>query len=160
MSIHSKMDILDENDNIVYKVVSKALSIYDKTHIMDANDNEIAYIHAKAISIHQVHYVEMTSGKKFEVKVKLGHPFKNQLEIKELGWKIEGEFAAHNYSIMNEKGDVIANAHIKWFSLHNIYYVDILDESQKELIIAAYIVLEHMLANNESADADISATQN
>lgn len=158
ISIHEKMDILDEDDNIVYRVSSKAISLHDKTHIEDAQGNEIAYIHAKAISIHQVHYVEMADGETFEIKMKLGHWIKNQFEIEELGWKMIGEFAAHDYKILDENGEEIANAHRKWFSLHSIYYLDIHDESKAEKIIATYIVLEHILSKQEAAAASSSSS--
>ena len=159
ISIHDKMDILDEDENVVYKVASKALSIHDKTYIMDNKGNEIAYVHAKAISIHQVHYVEMASGESFEIRLKLGHPFHNQLAIEELGWLIQGKFSAHDYTILDENKTVLASAHCKWFSMHNIYYLDILDENKKELILAAYIVLEHILSNQEAAASTGSNNQ-
>lgn len=149
--MHDKMDILDENENVVYRVASKALSIHDKTHITDASGHEIAYLHAKAVSIHQVHYVETPSGENFKIKLKLGHPFHNQLDIKELGWKILGEFSAHDYKILDEFETVLAKAHRKWFSMHSIYYLDIYDENKKELILAASIVLEHILSNQDAA---------
>lgn len=151
ISIHEKLDILDSNENVVYRAASKALSIHDKTHLTDADGNEIAYMHAKAISIHQVHYVEMASGENFEIKLKLGHPIHNQFDIEELGWKIQGKFAAHDYEIMDENSTILATAHRKWFSMHNIYYLNIHDETKKELLLAAYIVLEHILSNQEAA---------
>ena len=156
ISIHKKMEVLDENDNLAYQVSSKALSIHDKTYITDSQGNEIAYIHAKAISIHQVHYVEMNNGINFEIRLELGHPIHNVLDIIEFGWQIRGQFAAHDYEIADSNGNVLAAAHRKWFSAHGIYYLDIFDDSKSDMLLAAYIVLEHILSNQE-ASASASA---
>lgn len=157
VSIHAKMDVLDEQENVVYKVSSKALSIHDKTYIEDADGNDVAYIHAKAISIHQVHYVEMTNGVNFEIRLELGHPVHNVLDIPELGWQIRGQFMAHDYEIVDSNERVLASAHRKWLSAHNIYYLDIMQDDQADVLVAAYVVLEHILRNQEAATTGTAA---
>lgn len=151
ISIHSKMDVLDEQENVVYKVASKALSIHDKTYIKDAAGNDVAYIHAKVISIHQVHYVEMANGMNFEIRLKLGHPIHNVIDIPELGWQIQGEFMAHDYKIVDSNEKVLATAHRKWLSVHGIYSLDIIEDDKADILLSAYIVLEHILSSQEAA---------
>lgn len=158
ISIHAKMDILDEQENLKYHVSSKALSIHDKTYMKDAEGKEIAYIHAKAISLHQVHYVEMANGVKFEIALELGHPLHNIIDIKEFGWQIVGEFMAHDYKIVDSAGQVLATAHRKWLSMHNMYYLDIIREDKMDVLVAAYVVLEHILANQEAASSTTHTT--
>lgn len=153
ISVHSKMDILDEQDELAYKVQSKALSIHDKTYIRNRAGDEVAYIHAKAISIHSVHYVEMADGVNFEMSEELWHLTKDIINIPELGWQLRGDFTAHNYEMLDANGNVIATAHRKWFSLHGIYYLDVLEEDKAEVAVAVYVVLEHMISARETAAA-------
>ena len=40
VSIHHKMDILDDDDQPVYHVSGKPISLHDKTHITDLDGNE------------------------------------------------------------------------------------------------------------------------
>ena len=99
----------------------------------------------------------MTNGVRFEMRRELFHPIHNLMTIEDLGWQVKGEFAAHDYQIMDADENVLATAHRKWFSLHNIYYLDVLDEEKRDLIVAAYIVLEHMLNDLETATVAGSA---
>ena len=90
VSIHDKIDVLDENENPVYRVHTKAVTIHDKTYIEDAAGNEVAYIHAKAVSIHHVYYVEMANGETFELKESLKH-IRDFVDIEPLGWQLRGD---------------------------------------------------------------------
>lgn len=119
---------------------------------------KVISIHAKAVSIHQVHYVEMANGVNFQMHIKLGHPIHNIIDIEELGWQIKGQFASHDYEIVDSNGKVLAAAHRKWLSMHGIYYLDIMDDDKVDKLIAAYIVLEHILSGQESTA--VSGTYN
>lgn len=156
ISLHGKMDVLDEQENLVYKIASKAVSIHDKTYIKDAEDRDVAYIHAKAVSIHNVHYVEMADGVNFEVKAELFH-LKDVINIEELGWQLRGNFMSHDFQIADSNERVIAQAHRKWLSMHGIYYLDIIDEEKADTIIAVYTILEHMISARDAAAASGTA---
>lgn len=159
MSIHDKMQILDEQDKIMYEVESKALSIKDKTYIKKADGTDIAYIHAKMISLHNTYFAEMTNGKAFELNEELWHLTKDIIHIDEFGWQLEGDFLAHNYEITDRHGDIIATARRKWISLHNIYYLDIMAENLMDEIVTVFIVLEHMIRKREEAVARTNHSQ-
>lgn len=155
-SIHHKMDILNEDDELVYQVSSKAISMHDKTYLTDAAGREVAYLHAKLISIHNIHYVDMHDGTSFSLSEELFH-LRDVIDIDGLGWKLQGDFLAHDFMICSNDGRILATAHRKWVSLHNMYYLDILDESQMDLIVACYVVLEHILSLRQEERADTAS---
>lgn len=152
-SLHGKMDILDEEENIVYTVESKAISIHNKTYLQDSQGNEIAYIYRKPISLHETHFVEMNNGVNFELRTEWFHIVKDIINIEELGWSLRGDFFQHNYEILDENERVIASTHMKWFSIHKVYYIDIMDDSKIDTIVALDVALERIMQDRAAASA-------
>ncbi len=145
VSIHEKMEVLDENDELVYRVSSKAISIHDKTHIEDAAGNEVAFIHAKAMSIHHVYYVEMADGTGYTMKEELTH-LRDHIDVEELGWQLRGEnVLAFDFDVYDADERLLAKAHRKLVSMHGIYYIDIVDESRADELIALFVVVKHII---------------
>lgn len=162
VSIHDKIDVLDENENPVYHVHTKALTIHDKTYIEDAAGNEVAYIHAKAVSIHHVYYVEMANGETFELKESLKH-IRDFVDIEPLGWQLRGDsILEFDFQIYDADGAVLASAHRKFVSIHGIYDMEIYDESKADQIVAIFIIMKHIVENRAAAtsDAEVSLFNN
>lgn len=154
ISIHSKMKVMDEADNVVYTVASKALSITDKTYIKNAEGQEVAYIHSKVLTVHNTHFVEMADGLKFSVSEELFHITKDVLRLEELGWELRGDFFGHNYEIYDENGALLAQCHKKWVTLHDIYCIDIMDDSKADLLVAVFVVLGHIITDKRIVKAE------
>ena len=148
VSIHHKMDILDDDDQPVYHVSGKPISLHDKTHITDLDGNEIASIHAKAVSIHHKY--------SFELSEQLFH-IKDIIDIPELGWQLRGSILAFEFQIVDAQERVLATAHRHIVSLHGVYDIKILDESQIEKLLAVFVVINHIIVNRETAEASSSA---
>ena len=106
VSIHHKMDILDDDDQPVYHVSGKPISLHDKTHITDLDGNEIASIHAKAVSIHHKYFVDMADGASFELSEQLFH-IKDIIDIPELGWQLRGSILAFEFQIVDAQERVL-----------------------------------------------------
>ena len=154
VSIHDKMEVLDENDQVVYRVSSKALSIHNKTYIEDAAGNEVAYIHAKAISIHHRYYVEMVDGESFGLSEELFHVH-DIVDIDALGWQLRGtNILAFDFEVTDQNGSVIATAHRKFVSMHGIYNLTVIDESQADKIVALFVVMRHIIEQREISEAE------
>lgn len=150
LTMHHEIDFFDENDNQVYEVRSKAISIHDKTTIKNANGEEIANIHRKVISIHDTYFVDMADGTSFELRTEILHLFKEIIDIEALGWTIHGNFLEHDYRIEDASGNLLASAHKKWMAVHEKYAIEIEDESKVDLIVAVYVVLEHIITMHEA----------
>lgn len=157
-SIHDKMEVLDENDEVAYRVSSKALSIHDKTRIEDAAGNEIAFVHAKAVSIHHVYYVEMADGTGFTMKEELAH-LRDYIDVEELGWQLRGESVlAFDFDVYDANGHLLATAHRKFASMHGMYFIDIVDESRADELVALFVVVKHIIDHREDVSTTPSST--
>lgn len=153
ISIHNKIEVLSDNDEVMYRVHSKALSVHDKTYLEDANGNELAYIHQKAVSIHHVHYIEMVNGENFELTEQLFH-VKDIIDIPELGWQLRGKFMSFEFEIVDAQGRQLATAQRRKISVHNNYDLHIIDESQTDKLVALFVVINHIVTERSESEAE------
>ena len=156
-SLHQKMEIMDEADQVVYAVESKALSIHNTTYVHDAQGQEVAVITNKPISLHETHEVRMASGERFEMHTELMHLMGDVIDLDGIGWQLRGDILQHNYEILNERGELVATTHQKWVSVHDVYYIDVLDESQADKIVCVYVALEKIIRAREQRREDESS---
>ena len=149
ISIHKKMEIMNEADEIMYTVESKAISIHDTTYVRNAAGEPIATISHKPISLHETHIIEFADGEQVEVRTEWFHVMRDVIDLEGLGWQLRGDVLQHNYEFVNQLGAVLARTHQKWVSLHDVYYIDVLDESQLDRIVAIYVALERIIRERE-----------
>lgn len=153
ISVHNAMEVLDDNDQVVYRVHSKALSVHDKTYLEDAQGNELAYIHAPVVSVHHVHYIEMTDGESFELSEELFH-IKDIIDVEGLGWQLRGSVLAFEFEVVDAEGRQLATAHRRYISLHNVYDLHIAAEDQAAKLVALFVVISHIVT-----ERNISASE-
>ena len=149
LSIHKKMEIMDESDQVLYTVESKAISIHDTTYVRNAAGETIATIKHKPISLHETHIIELAGGEEAEVRTEWFHVMQDVIDLEGLGWQMRGDILQHNYEFVNSLGGVLARTHQKWVSLHDVYYIDVQDESQLDKIVAVYVALERIIRERE-----------
>ena len=152
-TLHHRIEITDEAENVVYRSETKFPSIHDKTDIFTANDRHIAHIERKLITLHEIHYVDMDNGRSFILSNEILHIIKDITNIEGLGWRLAGNILELNFTIRDEEGDLIAVASQKAFSLHDKYSVDIYKPEFEEEVVTILITLQHMVNDRESARA-------
>ncbi|WP_080802220.1 LURP-one-related/scramblase family protein [Arabiibacter massiliensis] len=150
ISIHHKMEVLDDADQPVYRASSKAITLHDRTYLEDAAGNEVAYIHAKAVSLHHVYYVEMAGGQSFELSEQLFH-MKDIIDVPDLGWQIRGNVLAFDFEVVDADERVLALAHRKLVSVHGVYDLEIADEGHADELVALFIVVNHIVQSRSDA---------
>ena len=149
MSIHDKVQVLDEADQVVYSVESKVFSIHHATTVKDAQGREVAQITQKPISLHETHDIVMADGEKIELRTEIFHVMKDVIDLEGVGWQLHGDILEHDYEIVDRQGMTLARAHHKWVSVHDVYYIDVLDESQTDKIVCVYLALEQIIRMRE-----------
>ncbi len=149
LSLHQKIEILDEADKAVYHVESKVVSMHDTTYIYDAQHRQLAVMKRKPVSLHETHDITLASGEEIEIRTELFHLMNDVIRIDSLGWELHGDVLQHNYELINENGQVIATTHHKWVSLHDVYYIDILQEKDVDRIVCIYVMLEKIIRGRE-----------
>lgn len=100
----------------------------------------------------------MASGLSFEISTELFHLTKDIIRIDSLGWELHGDITSHDYQIIDEATHtILATVHRKFFSLHDVYEIEINDEQQRDVLMAAIIVLEHIHSQRDAARVGAAA---
>ena len=153
LSLRQKIDITDEQENVVYRAESSFFSFLDKTDLTDASGLPVAHIERKLWSLHARHFVDMADGLSFEMSSELFHPIRDITNIEGLGWQLCGNIAALNFELYAENGDIVAVICQKMFSLHDKFCVDLYQPDKEKIVCAILITLQHMIRDRESASS-------
>ena len=156
-TLHHHIDIVDENENVVYQSNSKFFSFRDKTDVTDAAGNPVAHIERKFFTLHERHFVTMADGLAFELSNELFHLIKDITNIEGLGWQLQGNILGLNFELYDQFGQIIAVIGQKFFSLHDKYCVDIYRPEHEKVVIAILITLQHMIADRQAASSSSSS---
>ena len=152
-TLHHHIDIMDENENIVYQARTKFFSILDKTDVMDASGRKISHMERKLLTLHQRRYISMADGRQFELSTEIFHIYKDITNIEGLGWQLRGNILGLNFELYDADGSIIAVIAQKMFSLHDKYSLDIYRPEYEETVVAILITLQHMIADRNAASS-------
>ena len=151
VSLHHKMEVMDDTGSTVYTAETEFPSIHDKTDITDAAGNHVAHIERELLSLHQRHYVTMADGTAFELSNELFHIIRDITNIEGLGWQLRGNILALNFELYDENEEIIAVISQKFLSLHDKYCMDIYKPEHEQTVVAILIALQHMICDRESS---------
>lgn len=114
-------------------------------------ETEVAYIHAKAVSIHHVYYVEPASGESFELHEELNH-VKDVIDVEPIGWQLRGDsIIEFDFHVYDDQQRTVATAHRNVVSLHDIYDMDVLDESKADIVVAIFVIMRYIVEQRNQA---------
>ena len=159
-TLHHRIEITDEHEEVVYRASSKAISLRDKTDVEDAAGRPVAHIERKIFSLHQRHYVTMADGTAFELSNELFHLIKDVTNIVGLGWQLRGNILGLNFELYDGNGGIIAVIAQKMISLHDKYCIDIYRPESERIVVAILVTLQHMIADRERANSSSSSSGN
>ena len=158
VSLHRKIDITDDREQVLYRAQTKFPSLHDKTDITDASGAQVAHIEKKIFTLHERHFVTMADGSGFELSNELFHLIKDITNIEGLGWQLRGNILALNFELYDRDGSVIAVFGQKLFSIHDKYCVDIYRPEHEHKVVAILITLQHMIRDREAAASSSSSS--
>ena len=156
-TLHHRIDITDDREQVVYQAQTKFPSLHDKTDITDAAGNPVAHIE-KILTLHQRHFITMSDGQSFELSNELFHLIKAITNIEGLGWQLQGNILGLNFELYDQAGNVIAVIGQKMLSIHDKYCVDIYQPELERRVVAILITLQHMIRDRENTAAASSSS--
>ena len=160
-TLHHKIDVTDEREEVVYRSESKFLSLRDKTDIFQADGMPVAHVERKIFSLHERHFVTMADGLSFELSNELFHLVKDITNIEGLGWQLRGNVVGLNFELYDRDETIIAVIGQKAISLHDKYCIDIYRPECEKTVVAILVTLIHMMkdrANSASASSSSSSS--
>lgn len=158
VSLHHRIEITDENEQVVYRATTKFPSLHDKTDITDASGAHVSHIQKKIFTLHERHFITMADGFEFQISNELFHLVKDITNIPELGWQLRGNILGLNFELYDANGAIIAVIGQKLFSIHDKYCVDLYQPEQEKIVVTILITLQHMIRDRENAAAAASSS--
>ena len=157
-SLHHRIEVVDDAEQVVYRAESKVISLHDRTEIFDASDNLVAKMWKKIFTLHERHFIEMADGTNFQLSNELWHLIKDVTNVEELGWQLRGNIMALNFELYDADESVIAVIGQKMFSIHDKYCIDIYKPEHEQKVIAILITLQHMIRDRENRASSSSSS--
>lgn len=158
VSLHHRIEITDDAENVVYRAETTFPSLHDKTDIFDAAGRPVAHMEKKFFTLHERHFITMADGTAFELSNELFHLIKDVTNIVGLGWQLRGNILGLNFELYDESGNIIAVIAQKLFSLHDKYCIDIYRPEDEKAVVAILITLQHMIRDRENASSGASSS--
>ena len=142
LSINSKVQITDENENPVYTGTTNGWT--GVITLKDADNKKVAKIIHKN-SLFDKSYTIKVGGKKL-AKIKKKFSLINQnFNVKKLGWTIKGDFVAKEYTITKGEEVVATIKKAKLVSLLDAYSANITNEEDAVAVMCVVLVLNNIL---------------
>ena len=149
-TLHHHIDVVDDNENVIYESNSKFISLHDKTDVSKAGGEHVAHIQRKLLSLHERHYITMADGTEFELSNEIFHIIKDITNIEGLGWQLRGNVLGLNFELYDSNSEIIAVISQKILSIHDKWCVDIYKKQHTDIIVAILITLQHMVKDREA----------
>ncbi len=144
-------DIYNEYGEPIYRCEGEFLRFLKHLHILDArNDEEVAYIEQKFQLILQGYDIYVHDSFQTEVQREFTF-FHSRYILPDLGWRVEGDFLAHEFAVFDEDENVVFALHKEWMTWGDTYEIEINEAYDPILCIAIAITID---ASNDAAHAN------
>ena len=148
-----RFNIKDENEVDILQVEGKVFSFGKQLSIKTMDLEEVAYVKQKVFNF--LPTFEITLNDEVHVLKKQFTFFKPAYALPSLNIRIEGNFTAHQYTILREDL-VIANISKAFFSFADSYEVEILEDKDMKIVIAIVIAIDAVLSMERSNQVNTS----
>ena len=139
-SFGDKFTVYDGNGNDKYYVQGEVFSFGKKLHLYDLNGNEIAFIYQKVFSFLPKYYISMSGRDVAEVTKEFTF-FRQEYTVSPVGWKINGDFWEHEYSI-TDGGSTVADISKEWMSWGDTYEITVSDGYNEIMALATCLIID------------------
>ena len=143
--------VKDETGADRYFIEGKVLSIGKKLWIMTPQGEQVAFVRQKVPTLMPRFIVEIGGNEVAQISKKFTF-LKPKYEIEGLGWTVQGEFMAHDYTVLSADRPIIT-IHKKWMSWGDAYELDIADGTDDVLALAVVLAIDAVMDAQAAAAA-------
>lgn len=142
-SLRGDFDIYDENQVSVYKVEGKLMALARQLRLLDSETGEeLAFVKQQLFALMPRMHV-FFQGEQIATISKKFTFLKPSYEISEIGWSIEGNYWAHDYTIYDVRGQVVADLNKKMFSWSDTFEINIVqDDIDPAMVVAVVLAID------------------
>ncbi len=143
-----KFTVKDEYGNDKYFVEGEIISLGKKLHIKDSVGNEIAFIAQKLFTFLPKYQVFIGDTQVAEI-VKQFTVLRHKYTIEGLGWDVDGDFLAHDYTV-SKGGMPIATITKEWMTWGDSYVIHIENPVDEITALAIVIAIDCVRASQNN----------
>ena len=125
-----------------------------KLHVYDDRGVEVALIRQKVLTFLPRYYIEM-NGSVYEFVRELSFLYP-KYTIRNLNWKVDGNFLEHDYSVTDDRDDVVMRISKAWLSWGDCYELDIYDRNTELLCLCVALAIDCISADAAAAASSTS----
>jgi len=144
-----RFTIMDSFGEDKYFVEGEFLSLGKKLHITDINGRELAFVKQKLITLMPKFTIEI-NGREIAEIVKKITLFTPKYFVNGLGWEVEGDLFAHDYSI-RDGSRIIVSIHKQWMSWGDTFELDVDSDENEVVALAVVLAIDAVMDANSSA---------
>lgn len=149
LSLKQDFNIFDADQKSVYRVDGEFWSIGRKLHIIEtATNQEVAFVQQKVLTL--LPQVDVYVRGEYVTSIKKRLTFLTQkYDVTHIGWTIEGDLWAHDYTIYDREGDQVARITKKFFAMTDTYEFNIdSEEADPAMVIAVILAIDTVMDSN------------
>jgi len=137
-------DITDEQGRRLFHVDGKVLTLHDRLVVRDTQGREVAQVHRRLVALRPTYEVTIEGREAAQVRKHLFSPFGDRFTIDVPGpddLEMRGNLFDHEFTI-SRGGQTVATVSKGWFSMRDIYAVDVAPGQDDLLILASVLALD------------------
>jgi uncharacterized protein YxjI len=137
-------DITDEHGRPVLHVDGKVLSLRNRLVLRDPEGREVAQVQRKLVAMRPTYQISVAGQEAAEVRKRFFTPFGDRFTIDVPGpddLEMRGNLFDHEFTI-SRGGQTVATISKGWFSMRDIYAVDVALGQDDLLILASVLALD------------------
>jgi len=137
-------DITDEHGRPVLHVDGKVLSLRNRLVLRDPDGREVAQVQRKLVAMRPTYQISVAGQEAAEVRKRFFTPFGDRFAIDVPGpddLEMRGNLFDHEFTI-SRGGRTVATVSKGWFSMRDIYAVDVAPGQDDLLILASVLALD------------------
>lgn len=135
-----KFSIYDEAGNEKYYVEGEVFTWGKKLHLYDLQGNELAFIEQEIMTFLPKYHISRGGAEIAEV-VKEFTFFRHEYSVNGLGWRVHGEFLAHEYEIEKD-GHTVAAVSKEWMTWGDSYEIRVDDDADEITALSVVLVID------------------
>lgn len=156
-SLRDRFTIKDEAEQDRYYVEGEIFTIGKKLHICDMGGNEVAFVQQKVFSFLPRFFVFVNGVQVAEI-VKEFTFLRPRYRIDGPSWRVEGDFWAHDYDILDANGSSVVGVHKVWLSWGDSYELDIARREDEVQALATVLAIDCVLDAAQAASSASSSS--
>ncbi|WP_040213700.1 LURP-one-related/scramblase family protein [Clostridium polynesiense] len=145
-SLGDSFVIWNQQDEEAFYVKGQVFSFGNKLRLYDKYNNELIYIEQKVFSLMPEYNIYAGNNLLANIRKKV-RLFSHSFNIESLygSFNIEGDYTAHDFSVIKNSSKNAASLSKKWFSFGDTYEIYIADDENIPFMLALVIVIDQAI---------------